>query len=61
MAGVCLLSREEIRFLLCRDEPALAGPSSATLSQFDRYLKMTALTKRLQGKRPRRGQAPLSV
>jgi len=57
MAGVCLLSREEIRFLLCCDGIARSSPASAPLIQLDRYLKMAAFSKRLRKKRRRRGAA----
>jgi hypothetical protein len=57
MGGVCLLSREEILFLLCCDEFTQLKPASATLIQLDHYLKMTALSNRLRKKRRRRGDA----
>jgi hypothetical protein len=46
----CRLSREEIQFLLSREHPASPAKARATLVRLDRYLKMTALCKRLRGK-----------
>jgi len=61
MGGSCLLSREEIRFLLCSDEFVQPKPASETFIQFDHYLKMTALTKRLRKKRRLGGDARLDA
>jgi hypothetical protein len=57
MARACLLSREEIRFLLCCDAFVQPQPARETLIQLDHYLKMAAFSKRLRKKRRRRGVA----